>query len=428
MRLIKYSIIILVIVSVAKPVMVLAEVQKNTNAADLYEKAYASAERISDSEKRDIKSIRITGWDKNYKKISALIKKNKKALSLFTTATKRTECDFSENRNASQYSRIPHYLYDFSVVRLIIAQARLYEKQGNYTKALDNYFSILRFINHLSQNQQTSFIYASLVRTTYKLVTPALKQIISNGVLSQGQLRQVTSVLIENRDANPGLNGAYATALHSKKKLVESVAGQAKARGMYNDSYYITFFEHFDAISSKFNTAWQASFSENQPDHYIKLKSEFQEKVFRNTEGMTIPWTPMALGQVFPSNVKSPRLHAEIFFSALMTSEEQSITDYYIAQVNIDFLILNASIMSYYIDHNGLPAKLDDLTPGYLEKLPLDPFNDFNAIKFYQDKITSRIYSYGPDRKNDYAKTTYTAKSPDISGDLVMNISVPIRE
>ncbi|MGD1275934.1 MAG: hypothetical protein ABR964_01770 [Tepidisphaeraceae bacterium] len=54
----------------------------------------------------------------------------------------------------------------------------------------------------------------------------------------------------------------------------------------------------------------------------------------------------------------------------------------------------------YRLDHGALPAKLEDLVPGYLDEIPLDPF-DGKPLRLAVKQDQCIIYSVGPDGKDD---------------------------
>jgi hypothetical protein len=52
---------------------------------------------------------------------------------------------------------------------------------------------------------------------------------------------------------------------------------------------------------------------------------------------------------------------------------------------------------------NGYPAALSELTPAYLDAVPLDPF-DGQPLRYEKKNVGYVLYSIGPDLKDDSGK------------------------
>lgn len=89
------------------------------------------------------------------------------------------------------------------------------------------------------------------------------------------------------------------------------------------------------------------------------------------------------------------------------------------AEAKLDILQLDIALRRHNLDTSRYPAKLFDLTPGYLKKIPVDPFGG-KALKY---KATNGgrdflLYSIGPDLKDNGGKPI-PKNSPASPGDIV---------
>jgi hypothetical protein len=66
--------------------------------------------------------------------------------------------------------------------------------------------------------------------------------------------------------------------------------------------------------------------------------------------------------------------------------------------------LLEFALCTYYLQHGNYPQKLSELVPGYLQKIPNDPFATHSPLKYKCDKTAYILYSIGPDGKNDGGK------------------------
>jgi type II secretory pathway pseudopilin PulG len=55
------------------------------------------------------------------------------------------------------------------------------------------------------------------------------------------------------------------------------------------------------------------------------------------------------------------------------------------------------ALRAYLLDHGRYPATLDELIPGYLPSLPIDPFTDGAPLKYRTTSSGYLLYSVGPD-------------------------------
>lgn len=106
----------------------------------------------------------------------------------------------------------------------------------------------------------------------------------------------------------------------------------------------------------------------------------------------------------------------------------------YIDKVKNDIEFINTGIKNYYSTEGNLPYELSDLTPRYVESLPLDPFSD--GEKPYNYELLGpqqwKIYSIGVDGRNDFGLIKYDIDGSIIglytkdfgTGDIVMEISI----
>lgn len=90
-----------------------------------------------------------------------------------------------------------------------------------------------------------------------------------------------------------------------------------------------------------------------------------------------------------------------------------------------DRLLLRLALRAYKLENGKYPAKLDDLVPGYIKKIPTDPFAVKGEYKYKSTGGSYLLYSIGPDCKDDGGKSVPKGlRRPDMKakGDLVVEI------
>ncbi len=88
-----------------------------------------------------------------------------------------------------------------------------------------------------------------------------------------------------------------------------------------------------------------------------------------------------------------------------------------------DRLLFSLLLRAYMLEHGKYPAKLDDLVPGYLKKIPQDPFTAKGEYKYKSTGDSYILYSIGPDGRDNGGKLVLRAsKRPNMKakGDFVI--------
>lgn len=70
-------------------------------------------------------------------------------------------------------------------------------------------------------------------------------------------------------------------------------------------------------------------------------------------------------------------------------------------KTRLNLLLLRLALRAYTVDHGTAPATLQQLAPGYLKVVPRDAFADEAPLRYVPDGKTYRLWSVGPDMKDD---------------------------
>ena len=74
---------------------------------------------------------------------------------------------------------------------------------------------------------------------------------------------------------------------------------------------------------------------------------------------------------------------------------------------------LAIAIERFYLKHGRLPLQLDELVPGFLDSLPVDPF-DGASLRYRVDAEEYLVYSIGADGRDDGGNSSPTGAPPDL--------------
>ncbi len=81
--------------------------------------------------------------------------------------------------------------------------------------------------------------------------------------------------------------------------------------------------------------------------------------------------------------------------------------------VNLSFLSLTPGLHAYKKEHGNFPKSLEDLVPGYLNKLPDDPFALKGGFQYRLNGDQYLLYSLGPDGRDDGGKAIDVPNNPN---------------
>ena len=128
--------------------------RKSDNAAFYYSKAFELLKFPESGDlKKDIYAIVENGWLHEYREVKRLLQENASCLQEFIKGTELVHCDFD-------FGHKPQYLIEkdyplptaYTLFTMVELQARNYEKQHKFDKAVDLYLASIAYARHLSRD------------------------------------------------------------------------------------------------------------------------------------------------------------------------------------------------------------------------------------------------------------------------------------
>jgi hypothetical protein len=101
-------------------------------------------------------------------------------------------------------------------------------------------------------------------------------------------------------------------------------------------------------------------------------------------------------------SIKEPESMVENYYKSYTYNDFTFI--YTFAETNRNLLLLTLALRAYYLDNHKYPDSLSQLCPAYLPTLPKDPFTVNKDFRYKGATISYKIYSIGPDLKDDNGK------------------------
>jgi len=431
------------------------------NAAIIYLNV-GSALVLPDNFTKRVNDIINNGWADDYNDIEETLVKNKDLIEEFKRASKLPECDFtfSELINAASKGDVPpgcagniKYLKgitdngeipkcaDTRLASLIIAECKLYEKQGKLDLALNNYVSLLRFVRHLDQQKSATIVNKMIGTLAQNSVCSSLVQYINHDKLKVRQCQVLLDALLFLKKNITGLESLLETENDEHKAIIIAAIKQCrsgvKRKEAVDEHFYQEFFREYDRLLNEFSQYWLAAFRENKLENFEQKSIQFTEQVEKETTLPRLAGNFLKKRMGFEATA-SPVLSARIFFSrnrptllndtilyGRRPAMTNIVTNYYSSLSQLNVLTLAVAVKLYKLENGKLPDSLSELTPAYLPYLPEDPFNDFEPLKY--EKMQNKkwaVYSFGPDKKDNHAKIRYNRASNDKTGDIIFSSSI----
>lgn len=406
----------------------------NINAATVYKEAYSMLNNLpkdftSMEHTQELIKIINDGWKNDNKELKEILINNQIALNEFKEATKLQNCDFSFGKQIKMTATtpLPQFGEPLSLVRLVLVEARLYEKENKWDLALNNYIYVLRFMHHL--NQQKSFILLShIVETiTQNLVYTPLAQYVTREDLNLEQCQILFDTLLFMKRNRIGLEKAFEEENEEMKNTIRTIGEEAKQKGEYKESYYQALYNEFDRLQDEFTEYLILAYKENKPEIYKEKTDEFNADLEKAEKPLNLAWESIKGMMGLHNKISSPVLSAKILVSLGWGKYAKLITRYYISLSRLDMLCTAVAIKLYEINNGKVPDSFEELIPLYFTELPDDPFNNFNPLKYTKTEKGWVIYSFGPDKQDNQAKVIYSGKIENIDepGDISLFSSVP---
>jgi transcriptional regulator of met regulon len=419
--------------------------------------------------------------------IRKLLKKNKESLDIFKKATNIDYCDFTfgkyKNAPIDVFTEPITYFEEVSIVRLFILESMLLSENNNFKKAIENYITVLRFADHIRQQEGYSVLINIITSTMVEqLVSSQIQELITQHHLQEENHIELFLYLRNYKYNYPGLEDAFReeTRMAINNALIYH-------KGMYQEFLYDTLSVQ-DLMNSD-GSLWEKS---KMIIGYFVLKYQpLRKKATENTKiairelkkALTILSNKRLEKQIKAYRHNSPELFKEAISEAFsrfkkemgnydiqIDSVEDIPTDrisseierfahidflrsnpyplarffeacikntwgkdserYYFRKEALDLLVVGCALELYRLNKGYFPDSLKELVPRYLNQIPVDYFSMPNKINYRKIHDGCMIWSVGLDRKDSDGKSLYKLTDewqPDLKekcGDLTLSLDV----
>jgi len=374
------------------------------NAASIYKTAVSKMSGLPRGFEKKALEVLQKGWPQADSRLRKILDDNKEAIKGFKKATTIEKCDFSFGKPLRQIFKfkMPAYNDELNLARLVLLEAKLREKENQLGTALNNYLSVLKFSNHLKQQDYFPAHSARAGVIAQDLSCLPLGHYINREELNTHDFRYIFKNLVGLEEESENIQAILAKDKVSFKKIAGIICQDLTAAAGLNNVFYEDFYQEVDRLSNEYFEDMIVAAQQ------CRLE-ECGEKVGRLAKETGIKTGGLSWGKIRNIIKKyeaknSPSLAARTMVLLAISDYPEIVLKYYIARVKSNILITAAAIKEYRIEKGAYPDSLVELLPDYFSNLPQDPFNNFHPFQYKKQKDNFLLYGAGPDGRVDLSQ------------------------
>lgn len=359
------------------------------------------------------------GWSTEDESLKALLTSNEMAITEFKKATQLSKCRFSTGifLKKDATAEVPKYVNEINVAKLLLLQGRLLEREKKLVEGVENYLSVLKFTSHLGQQEDLILYSKLLALVVRKLACTPLKQNAMWDPLDLSARRNLLDTLVTLRGRETDLENALREEKETLKNTIRTLGDQVERKGLREAAFMQAVYQEVDTLEDNLSASLATAFRENRVERYEEQMNQLQKELEKEQSTAS---NPMTIENVLGSpGIGSPMLAARMLVTLGTPQWRTVATKYYTSLAEFDTLVLGVAIKTYELERGRTPNDLGELIPAYLSKIPPDPFNNFQPLKYEKRERGWTVYSVGPDKVDNHGSLGSEESDPGASGDIL---------
>lgn len=289
--------------------------------------------------------------------------------------------------------------------RLLVIEGHLYEKEGKLKEALDAYLHVLRLGGHAAQ--EPNLISGLVGIACQRIGQGAIRDCLERRTLSDAVLEWLGKELAEAEGYQPDRRRWIIGERAMARQILDMGTLQSYALASGEQPPSSKAFAAFTE-SRACRILWPDRTMRKDFDNFYNAIDQLAQRP---------TWEAMAASKeaqgepFFQEHVKDWNVLAWLLLPAL----DRAQNEYVRLACHNDALRINVALRRYHLKHGKYAEKLSQLVPGYIEKLPVDPFSG-KPFHYRRERDGWLLYSVGLDLDDDGGKE---AKPGVEEGDMV---------
>ncbi len=341
-------------------------------------------------------SVILEGWQGDLTNLEALLERNQQAFTLIHEGAKKPFAkEVIIEKELTMGYGIPNFISMQFLTKLMICQGKMFEAEGNPEKAIRNYIDIAKFGQSFGSSLLIGKILDNMAEwMAYKALQKALLDCQLDSVFIEALIEE----LQELEQSSPPL----AIAFWHRHLVIIHTIERADSVKKYSKTY------------PKPKGVPVFLFSLFLKDKILKMMIENNRKFWTEAiEYSKKPYPEAITFDIRPRiEIMDPFTETDIPQFAMMLTPET------IRKTHALGTRIMAALELFKSRNKAYPSTIDELG-AILDPIPLDPFTEKN---FRYEKVGDayRLYSAGPDMRDDFAALKYDRKKgAQSAGDII---------
>ncbi|MBI3324074.1 MAG: hypothetical protein HYZ92_02225 [Candidatus Omnitrophica bacterium] len=407
-----------------------AVAEDEANAAVWYEEALAKFQepswevRVHDERAKVLRE----GWHEPHPLLTAHIEQNANALALFKRGAKLASCDFRKGQPrphglkaaTEPLSPVLESPKFGNLVRAVLLEARQDEWEHRDAQALENDLLVLRMAHHLGQTPQLGVVWQ---RIWTGMAYQPLVQLVQRSSLKAEQWRQALEELQALQVAPVGIARMLEAGLDDLCTDWDELLHAEVQTGKVDGERVEQFLRECHRLENEYGNSFSSAVSRYAPEEFDQKVAALAQQVQQEAQQASLadPSLPhLADPAELLSHNDAAELEAKILFSVDLPKYSEMIPRFYVSQAQMNVLMGAMAVRLYELERGAAPDNLDALVPSVLARLPEDPFAGGSPLRYTRDGGSWRLYSIGPDRKDQGGTQPLPRDKPEGDGDIVV--------
>ncbi len=348
----------------------------NNNAYPYLKKIHSNLNKNS---RKKIKNVRnkVKSGNYNLAQVDAILNENKTNLVLLNKAFTKDYFVSPILKNDSESEVVDSPVLTFlevnSLVYLKFVSELDHQKYHDAITNLTNYFNLLE---KYSKDPNLSLVMPIAVNTEKKMLSPLLNLIIKNQEkFTTEEVKQLIQAVAKTNDLTDIYQRGILSEYHFSTEIFNNLDEEIKLAHGYSMEKNIFLYKPNKTIKRMQNIfkihLSHAKTCQNYDDYLVKLE---QEKNINSNNVLYI----LARSSLQENGIGN--FATEISITSFKGYFERKC----IAETQSNYQTINLAIIAYNKENNKNPAKLSDLVPNYLPKIPISNYS--HAPYIYDNK------------------------------------------
>jgi hypothetical protein len=392
-----------------------------SDASGLYQKAFELLEPMPRSLTRNIREVLDNGWVFRNADLEAHITKDRGIVPIVLQAAEIDRCDFLYGRKISSELRLPHLERARRLSQYLVLKAIWYEDQEEFSRAADCFAANRILANHIAQDAVMMAKMMSIAVQKYG--DRGMARVVNYPQRARHDLLKRLILISTSRvPLHEVMPTELAFVRNEASRMFDEKFFERRFAGTIGEEDIDVLRRH-RLLSDHWVSVW-----------YIHLTTLVYSEVIDATRMPTLTWTMSACMDMMDRYGLDREGHQEVRavlekiirasgviltelpvdesvvalytdglakeFKVMLGTVMQTVQDIMISdcgsRLEADAVVYRLALEIYRQSTGDYPTRFDDLVPGLLPTLPLDPF-DGQPLRYERAGPGYRFYSIGPD-------------------------------